>query len=935
MRGKLTLVVGLSTVCSILVVVLSLYAYLGRQSQNEQKMILGAASAALGSLLEGRAAMGAILSGEGGTDAEAEHLTSSLCAHFPQLRQVRIWDKEGRLAVDYRREGASALEPLPMAKAEGIVFSDDWVHYRTALLRGEEPMASIWMLADRTKVRNLLRSTLLFCSLALLGGLGMSYLMTSFLHVFWADALRDLRKAMFRVAEMRDFRLRLQARSKDELGQLVVSFNQMMESLGQADVENQANLERSKALLRTLPDTVFLLSSEGNFLELLAGDEAQKKRYLREGFEGSPIESVLPESAAANLREALRKALQTGKPQAAEYSYQREGRSFHFEGRLSPLRMERGEGAFDTVILVVIDIGRRKEIEQELRRHRESLEELIEERTLDLIRAKDLADSANRAKSEFLAAMSHEIRTPMNGIIGLTSLLAESDLDPKQAEYVATVENSGKILLALLNDILDFSKLEAGMFTLEEAPFDLRSELEETVQLMAGRAFRRGIEVVLRYPFNMPSHFIGDRVRLRQIIGNLFSNAVKFTEVGHILVVVQSEVETASESTLRLSVVDSGIGIPKDRHRYIFEKFTQADTSTARRFGGSGLGLAIVKRLVDSMDGSIHLESEPGKGSSFSIRLKLRHAPTNRFDIQVEQRFEGARCMVFEPFTHARRELLEAFHFWGLTVTEVSSTSQALDLLRHTTARLNPYDLFFFSTANLGHSLSHWRQQLGQNSPLTVCVPMLALGENLSGPEATLHALFPQILVKPVRRQMLYQIIERTVRGRPPEENPAAEAASAINKNASNKPAKRKQAWPRIPLNILVAEDNRTNQMVVAGILRKLGCRYDFANNGHEAVEKHLRGQYDLILMDCSMPELDGYEATARIRAQDGPKASIAIIALTAHAMKGDRDRCLEAGMNDYLSKPIQRENLIETLLRFGNTQKTPTDNLTPDEDAI
>ncbi len=667
------------------------------------------------------------------------------------------------------------------------------------------------------------------------------------------------------------------------------------------------NEERYRRVHEMAFDGIILADPDGMIVE--ANRSAGKIFGYEGALAGHPLEDIIPDGLRCAHRKGFGRFMRTGEKRihgrvVELMGLRKDGREFPMELVINSFKSNGKTFVTGTVR----DITERKKAEVDLRLMNMDLVKKQE----DLERARLAAEDASRAKSAFLANMSHEIRTPMNGVIGMTGLLLDTDLGTEQREYAETIWKSAESLLALINDILDFSKIEAGKIELENIDFCVRTLVEDTCDILAVRAHEKGLEFICEIDPQVPLYMKGDPGRVRQVITNLAGNAIKFTSEGEVVVRTRLERESGDDGViLRFEVVDTGIGIPDDKIESLFEVFTQADASTTRKFGGTGLGLSISKKLAQMMGGAIGAESEPGRGSTFWFTARFQRAENTEECQWQTGEIKGTRVLVVDDNRTNRRIVGLLLDSWECRHREVRDGESALEELREAARANDPYDICVLDMQMPGMDGESLGRIIKEDKDIkdVELVMMTSMGER--GDARRLSKLgFSAYITKPVKQSRLHDCLA-IVRGT--SNIPMDKRPSGIITGQSIEEKK------RINVRVLLAEDNPTNQKVALGILGKLGCRADCVPNGAEALKALASVPYDFVLMDCQMPEMDGYEATRRIRSGDSPvrSPSIPIIAMTANALAGDRQKCLEAGMDDYISKPVKPAELVALIEKW------------------
>jgi len=847
------------------------------------------------------------------TALRAEHHIVAAC----------LYDNRGQVFAEYRGPGIGPEFPMPASGEDGARFGrDSLTLYRTVYLGGENTGA-IAIVSDLGALQAIIRRYTEISIVVILFSVLATYLVSSRLLRLITEPILHLAQIATRVTEHEDYSPRAISRSNDEVGTLIGSFNKMLERIQERDAalqhanddlelrvqarttelqmevnERTRAEEKLQSSLKELEDLNFAMdqhcivarTDRRGVITFVNDKFCSISKYGREELLGKDHRIVNSKHHPKEFIRSLWQTISRGDVWKGEIKNRaKNGGEYWVDTTIVPFRDSAGKPR--QYIAIRSDITALKRIQDDLRG------------------AKDAAEAASRAKSEFLANMSHEIRTPLNGVMGMTDLALETELTAEQREYLETVKMSGDSLLTVINDILDFSKIEAGKIDLETADFNLRDSLESTLKTLALRADEKGLELLCEVAPEVPEVVRGDSTRLRQIVVNLVGNAIKFTDSGEIAVKVQVEGKEDADWICHLTVADTGIGIPEDKRESIFDPFSQADTSTTRKYGGTGLGLTISTRLVRMMGGKIWVESEVGRGSQFHFTVRLGAADAKEIKLGTvapPELLSGVKVLVVDDNRTNRRILEGMLLRWQMKPTSVEGGRQALAQLSEAREAGAPYGLILTDMHMPDMDGFALVEEIRHRPELSTATIMMLTSAGHRGDAARCQELgVAAYLLKPIRQSELREAVARVLGAR------EHEGAIPLITRFSLQDAREPDAF----LKVLLAEDNLVNQRLAVRLLEKRGHQVVVASTGSEALKALEKEKFDLVLMDVQMPEMDGLEATAVIREKEkGTGIRQAVVALTAHAMKGDREKCIAGGMDGYLTKPIRPQELDQLL---------------------
>jgi len=868
-------------------------------------------------------------------EQSAGEILSSLSSK-PHIVEACIYKRDGSVFAKYSNIASAADFLPPPVSPQGVRSVSGFMEVFREIRLKNDVVGVIYLKSDLKE----LHTRMVRFAWTILGVILLSFLSVYFsaakLQRLISDPILDLARTALAVSSGKDYSLRVKKWSDDEIGFLFDRFNEMLGQIQERDialrqareslelrvqertvdlkkeiVQKTAAQEKLQRSLKELEDLKFALdqhaivgrTDERGIITFANDKFCSVSQYSREELLGQDHRILNSKYHGKEFFAGLWKTIKSGEVWKGEIKNRAKDGSFYWvDSTIVPFR--DGLGKPKQFIVIRMDITGLKRIEEELRA------------------AKDAAEGASRAKSEFLANMSHEIRTPMNGIIGMTELALDTQLTVEQREYLNMVKTSAASLLTLINDILDFSKIEAGKLDLDVADFSLRQSIGETLKALGFRAHQKGLELAWRVAQDVPDYLAGDASRVRQVLVNLVGNAVKFTERGEVVVEIERDPTSTGEVVvLHFCVRDTGIGIAKEKHGMVFGAFTQADSSTTRKYGGTGLGLAITRRLIDLMGGKLWLESEPGVGSAFHFTIRFEPASAQPAPFYPDPKIlSHAAILVVDDNETNRIILVEMLGRWGMQVATAKDGREALEILGRGGSRA-PRFAAVISDLQMPHMDGfEFVENIRKNAQFGQ-IPVLMLSSSAQQGE---HERCRQLgisahLAKPIQPSELLDAILSALSLH------ATEPSRSQDKTHDEAQLLPQSNW-RQGMKVLLAEDNAVNRTLATRLLQKHGHTVVVVENGRQALEALERETVDLVLMDVQMPEMDGLEATAAIREKEKKTGDhLPIIALTAHAMKGDREKCLAAGTDDYLTKPIRTADLFAAVERLAHAKTIAT----------
>jgi len=841
-----------------------------------------------------------------GDAKSAREILAALQAQ-PNVVDACIYDKDGKVFATYARPGIQREFSPPPVQQNGSAMVTQYITLFQPISLNGESIGTIFIEADLKDLRDRTTRFIEIALLVSLLSLMVAFVLSSRLQHLISGPIGELADTALSVSTQGNYSLRAARRGNDEIGLLFDQFNVMLERIQQRDFALQQAHDGLEA--RVAERTAYLNALvENSPLAIMVLDAGQTVQLCNTAFE-KLFQHQRDDIAGRNVHDLF---ADTDLPEARGSNPSTEDqRAVHMV-----TRRERKDGSFVDVELHTVGMMVNKMVVGTFGIYQDISErKRVEEATQH---ARDAAEAANRAKSEFLANMSHEIRTPMNGIMGMTELVLDTNLDAEQREYLNLVKLSADSLLSLINDILDYSKVEAGKLEIDAIDFNLADGLGESMKALSIRAHQKKLELAFDIAPDIPHALIGDPGRLRQIIVNLVGNAIKFTEQGEVVLRVDAESQTETDIRLHFVVADTGIGIPEDKQSTIFEAFNQADGSMTRKYGGTGLGLTISSRLVQLMGGRIWVESEPHKGSRFhfTANFVLQKTPARIMAPKNLATLRDMRVLVVDDNASNRQILIKMLEGWDMNPITVDCGAKAIVALREAKGLGRSFPLILLDAQMPEMDGFTLAETIRRHPECGVATVMMLSSAGLRGDAARCRELgVSAYLTKPVRQSELLDAI----------------LAALGTQSATNLPpplvTRHSLRENRPPMRILLVEDNAVNQLLALRLLQKQGHAVTVAANGKRALEALNKDIYDLMLMDIQMPEMNGWEATKAIRENEKATGKhIPIAAMTAHAMDGDKDRCVAAGMDDYLTKPIVLVELLAVVDRFRSHKPVSTD---------